>query len=135
MRKSRVLLAGVAVAAAAAATSAFTASQDLSAGDGVLGYGEATVSGADVDAIHYNRDSDDNSLMESIVFDIGAATPLSGAATASLTLKDENGDVLVTGGNSGCSVVGDPGDPQTIECPTTVPVLAFKTVGLSVNDI
>ena len=133
MRKSRVLLAGVAVAAAAAATSAFTASQDLSAGDGVLGYGEATVSGADVTAVHYNRDSDDNSIMESIVFDIGGTTPLSGTASASLTLKDENGDLIGT--STVCSVVGTAPAAQTIECPTTASALAIKTVGLSVTDI
>ena len=57
MRKSRVLLAGVAVAAAAAATSAFTAGNTFQAGvqDTVAGYGEATVSGANITAIHYNH--------------------------------------------------------------------------------
>jgi hypothetical protein len=133
MRKSRVLLAGVAVAAAAAATSAFTASQDLSAGNGVLGYGEATVSGADVTAVHYNRDSSDNSIMEKIIFDVGATTPLSGTASASLTLKDDNGDLVEP--SSACTVVGTAPAAQTIECLTAASALAIKTVGLSVTDI
>ena len=48
MRKSRVLLAGVAVAAVAAATSAFTASNTFTGGSqtAIVGYGETTVSGA-----------------------------------------------------------------------------------------
>ena len=52
MRKSRVLLAGVAVAAAGVATSAFTASNTVS-GDSVAGYGQVAVTGADVTDIHY----------------------------------------------------------------------------------
>ena len=45
MRKSRVLLAGVAVAAAAVATSAFTAGNDWSPAS-VAGYGQGAVTGA-----------------------------------------------------------------------------------------
>ena len=40
MRKSRVLLAGVAVAAAGVATSAFTAGNDFDQATSVVGYGE-----------------------------------------------------------------------------------------------
>ena len=77
MRKSRVLLAGVAVAAAAAATSAFTAGNDLSAaGDSVLGYGEVNVTGATVTAIDYNVDPGDNSVLTDIVFHLSGTTPV-----------------------------------------------------------
>ena len=41
MRKSRVLLAGVAVAAAGVTTSAFTAGNTFTPDDNVAGYGEA----------------------------------------------------------------------------------------------
>ena len=58
MRKSRLLLAGVAVAAAAAATSAFTAGNDVQ--DSVAGYGTATVSGATTKHINYVLDADED---------------------------------------------------------------------------
>jgi hypothetical protein len=127
MRKSRVLLAGVAVAAAAAATSAFTASNDLSAGDAVLGYGEATVTGATVTAIDYTRDGDDNSLLEEVVFH--TSTDVTGE-TATMTLKDSAGPTVI--GNYPCIVAGTIG-AQTITCATTAAVLSFDTVGLTVG--
>ena len=69
MRKSRVVLIGVAVAAAAAAGSAFTASNDFSgATTNVAGYGSATVTGAHVTAVHYTVDPSDNSALTGVTF-------------------------------------------------------------------
>ena len=66
MRKSRVLLAGVAVAAAAAATSAFTASNTVPAS--VAGYGQNVVTGADVTDIHYVADPTDQDILTAVEF-------------------------------------------------------------------
>jgi hypothetical protein len=69
MRKSRVLLAGVAVAAAAAATSAFTASNDFSGvTDNVAGYGDLTVTGATVTNIAYTPSTTDASKLHVVAF-------------------------------------------------------------------
>ncbi|MCU1671317.1 MAG: hypothetical protein JWP40_4244 [Blastococcus sp.] len=125
MRKSRVLLAGVAVAAAAVATSAYTASNDLSAGDAVLGYGEATVTGATVDSIDYVRDSTDNSKLSSVVFH--TSTTLT-TETGTMTLK--NGATVL--GNYTCILSGT-APAQKYTCATTAGVDAFDTVGLTVG--
>jgi hypothetical protein len=68
MRKSRVLLAGVAVAAAAVATSAFTAGNDVQ--DSVAGYGSATVTGATTAHINYQLDGTDKSKVDAIIFEL-----------------------------------------------------------------
>src|SRR6476469_2349068 len=94
MRKSRVLLAGVAVAAAAAATSAFTASNTVP--PSTAGYGAATVSGATATKISYVVNNADKALLDSINFEI--TQDITGMQ-AFLTLR--------TGGVSG-SVVGVP---------------------------
>jgi hypothetical protein len=90
MRKSRVLLAGVAVAAAAAATSAFTASNTFDPGvqSTIAGYGEATVSGANITAIHYNRDASDTNLLAEVVWDTDTDLSAVDPADASMTLHD-----------------------------------------------
>ena len=84
MRKSRVLLAGAAVAAAAVTTSAFTAGNTFEPGvdQAIVGYGEATVTGANITAIHYNRDATDESFVADVVWetdtdlsDLGRTTP------------------------------------------------------------
>jgi hypothetical protein len=94
MRKSRVLLAGVAVAAAGAATSAFTASNTVPAS--TAGYASAAVSGATATKIAYVLDGTDKALVDSINFEI---TENITGMQAFLTLR--------TGGNSG-TVVGSP---------------------------
>lgn len=68
MRMSRVLLAGVAVAAAGIATSAFTAGNDVQ--DSVAGYGSATVTGATTTHINYLLDGTDKSLVDTIEFEL-----------------------------------------------------------------
>jgi hypothetical protein len=83
MRKSRVLLAGVAVAAAAAATSAFTASNTVPAS--VAGYGQAVVTGAVVTIVHYVPNAADPSVLDGVEFT--TTTHLTAGYTATMTLR------------------------------------------------
>jgi hypothetical protein len=92
MRMSRVLLAGVAVAATAAATSAFTAGNDVQ--DSVAGYGSALVTGATTAHINYVLDATDKSLVNEIQFELVEdfdAAVLEGLE-AWLQLQDDQGD-------------------------------------------
>jgi hypothetical protein len=101
MRKSRVLLAGVAVAAAAAATSAFTAGNDFdSVTSNVAGYGQLEVTGATVTDIHYVVNTDDGTIVDAVEF---TTTTDVTNATSTLTLKSG-----VTGSDPGGLVVGQP---------------------------
>jgi hypothetical protein len=127
MRKSRVLLAGVAVAAAGVTTSAFTASNTVPAS--VAGYAAATVTGATATNITYELDASDKSLVDAIKFDI---TENVTGMQAYLTLR--------TGGASG-TVVGSPilcviaarTTVSPVTCTTSDrPVAAFDTIGLTV---
>lgn len=68
MRKSRVLLAGVAVAAAGVTTSAFTASNTVPSS--TAGYAAATVTGATATKINYVLDPVDKSLVDEVNFEI-----------------------------------------------------------------
>src|SRR4051794_37215965 len=129
MRKSRVLLAGVAVAAAAAATSAFTASQTVD--DSVAGYGEGTVTGAHITDFHYVTNGDDGTVVDAIEF--SSAGDLTGKEVT-LTLKDA-GDVV---GDPYACDVKTPWDNTTIvmSCDTTIGgprnFADFDTTGVTV---
>jgi len=68
MRKSRVLLAGVAVAAAGVTTSAFTAGNTVQTS--IAGYGTATVTGATTAHINYVLDGSNKALVDAIVFEL-----------------------------------------------------------------
>jgi hypothetical protein len=131
MRTSRVLLAGVAVAAAAAGTSAFTTSNDFTGLDNnVAGYGELAVSGANVSNIAYNPDTDVSKL-NNVVFTSDDRID-GGAATMGLTLAG----VATTGGANTCAIgAWDAGTTsQPITCTLTAPVAfaAFDKVALTV---
>ena len=79
MRKSRVLLAGVAVAAAGAATSAFTASNTFTGlTDNVAGYGEVTAAGVNVSNIAYAPAASDGSKLHSVTFTVDQDTTTMG---------------------------------------------------------
>jgi hypothetical protein len=129
MRKSRVLLAGVAVAAAGVATSAFTASNTVP--DSVAGFGEGAVTGITVTNIHYVQGTD-KSHVDAVVFSTG--TEVVAPAEATMTLKDDNGDVVGT--TYDCDLGAYALGTMDITCDTTVggPRLfsEFETVGLSV---
>jgi hypothetical protein len=131
MRKSRVLLAGVAVAAAAAATSAFTAGNDFTAVDPlVAGYGEVAVTGATVTDVTYTLLSSDKSKLDEVVFT--TTTDVSDASlTATLVIK--NGSTVVA--TSTCAK-GTYGTDMTLTCDATGSPLvsAFDAIGLTVSQ-
>jgi len=119
MRKSRVLLAGVAVAAAAAATSAFTASNTVP--KSVAGYGQAEVTGAAVTGVHYVSNATDSNTLDAVEF---TTTTNVTAATSTLTLRtgvaaDDTGGTIV-GAPYACTVK-TPWDntSMVITCDTT----------------
>ena len=145
MRKSRVLLAGVAVAAAGVATSAFTAGNDFTGVDSnVAGYGQAVVTGATVTGIHYVVDGADGTVVDAVEF---TTTTDVTDATSTLTLKsgvaaDGTGGTPV-GTPYDCDVkVGSEWDPagvppsMVLTCDTTVGgprnFADFNGVGLTV---
>jgi hypothetical protein len=133
MRKSRVLLAGVAVAAAAAATSAFTAGNTFATGadTAIVGYGTTSVSGAHITAVHYDRDTTDQSILAKVVWDTDSdLTGLNAASGATMTLK--NGAILV--GNYPCAITGT-STAGFVTCTVggAVTFKSFDTAGLAVG--
>jgi hypothetical protein len=135
MRKSRVLLAGVAVAAAAAGTSAFTASNtfDASAQDDAVGYGAVEVSGATISNVAYTQVAGDPGQLESVAF-TSTTDPIDPDNVVTMYLREADGDVAHTVTEPQC-VVGawDADEFQVITCTPTlpVPVESFTTVALS----
>jgi hypothetical protein len=108
MRKSRVLLAGVAVAAAGAATSAFTASNDFTAVDNnVAGYGELAVTGVGVTNIAYTPSTSDAAKLHVVVFTVDTDTTAPNMS-AKMTLY------------SGASVASAPTNSPCVSTTTTV---------------
>lgn len=132
MRRSRLLLVGVAVAAAGAATSALTAGNTVV--PSVAGYGEATVTGATVTDIHYVPNAGDGTVVDSIEFT--STTDLTGK-DVTLTLKTTGGTVVV--GTPYTCAVKTAWDATDIvmECDTTGSTrnfADFDTVGITVVD-
>jgi hypothetical protein len=126
MRKSRVLLAGVAVAAAAAATSAFTASNSLPQTGNVLGSAQVTVTGATVTDINYVPLAADATKLDKIVFT--SSTDVT-TQTVTMSLKDSvNATVVVpcTMGTYSATVL------ITCQDAANTPISSFDTVGLTV---
>jgi hypothetical protein len=134
MRKSRVLLAGVAVAAAAAATSAFTASNTstVATSDLKAGYGEVVVSGVTVTNVTYNPLAADASKLDSVVFTTSDDVSTQHGA---LTLKKSGTPVTVIGSYSGCTMGAYTAGAMTITCSATdnPDIDSFDTVGLTVT--
>jgi hypothetical protein len=134
MRKSRVLLAGVAVAAAAAATSAFTANNPITATTNVAGYGQMTASGVTVSKIQYAPAASDASLLHSVVFTVDTDTTgmnmiMTLGATATPTTP-------VAGSASTCAAGGGAGPTYAITCTLTadVAINSFQNTGLTVTN-
>jgi hypothetical protein len=126
MRKSRVLLAGVAVAAAAAATSAFTASNTLPSTGNVLGSGQVTVSGAVVNDINYVPLAADTTLLDKIEF-----TSTTDVSLQTVTMSLKNG--VTPKGVYTCTKGAFVTD-MVISCvtPDNPVISGFDTVGLTV---
>jgi len=127
MRKSRVLLAGVAVAAAGAATAAFTASNTVP--PSTAGYAAATVSGATVEDIEYVVNATDRSLLDRIVFHVTEDVT---GMNAYLTLRTGVAPGTVVGTPIACTV-GARTTSSPITCLTPSQAIAgFNSVGLTV---
>ena len=128
MRISRVLLAGAAVAAAGAATSAFTAGNSFDTTTTVVGYGEVSVTGIHVTTVTYNRLASDNGVLDDVVFATDHATSLAGL-TATMTLKDSvaptTNHTCVISGTAPTQIITCEGDGATFD--------EFETVGLTVG--
>jgi len=128
MRMSRVLLAGAAVVAAGAATSAFTASNTFDQTTSVVGYGEVTVTGIHVTSVTYNRLASDNGVLDDVEFATDHATDLS-ALTATMTLKHPSKPTT----NHTCSITGT-APTHVIVCEGDGVIFDdFETVGLTVG--
>ena len=130
MRKSRVLLAGVAVAAAGAATSAFTSSNTLSPDNNVAGYGELAVSGVTVSNIAYAPAVSDATKLHSVVFTVDRDT----TSMASVMTLTHTGTV-VTGSASTCVSTAAAGVFK-ITCTLTadIAIADFDKTGLTVTS-
>lgn len=133
MRKSRVLLAGAAVAAAAVATSAFTAGNDVQ--DSVAGYGDASVTGADTTNIDYVLDAVDKSEVTAINFDIvqNLDNAVAQGLTAWLQLQDVDGAPV--GSALECNV-GPFAGTTPIDCalPADTKIASFDGIALTVAE-
>jgi hypothetical protein len=128
MRTSVKLITALSVVGlAAAAGSAFTASNTLPAG-GVSGYGESVATGATITAVSDTLLPTDNSKLASVVFT--SSTDVTGK-TVSMTLK--NGTTVV-GSPYTCALGAYAAGSMTITCATADnPLLnAFDTTGLTV---
>ena len=128
MRKSRVLLAGVAVAAAAAATSAFTAGNTFNSLDNnVAGYGEMVASGVTVTNVAYAPATNDATKLHSVTFTVDKDTTTMAARMSLLSGATVVADV------SGTDCVST---ATTITCTLTTDLLftAFTKTGLTVTS-
>ena len=136
MRKSRVLLAGVAVAAAAAATSAFTASNTLPA-TSIVGYGEVAVTGAHISTVHYVTSTTDASVITAVEF---TSTDDVTGQTAIMTLKNKVASTETPTANSpySCGVkTAWATSSMVLTCDTSAHTLTFADfdlVGLSITQ-
>jgi hypothetical protein len=120
MRKSRVLLAGVAVAAAGIATSAFTASNTVDRS--IAGYGSAEVAGVEALNIEYVQNAD-ASLLDSVVFKVNedVMDTLSTLTLYKVATDPDDPDVVV---------------PSSAAClPTTVLTDYFVTCSFGATPI
>jgi hypothetical protein len=132
MRMSHVLLAGVAVAATAAATSAFTASNDVQ--DSVAGFDTSTVTGATTKHINYVLNGTNKAVVDSIQFELNEnldAAVVEGLQ-AWLTLKNANGGTV---GVAIQCTIGAFTTVTPVACDTTGTLLeTFNGVALTVAE-
>ena len=128
MRKSRVLLAGVAVAAAAAATSAFTSSNTFTVDNNVAGYGEMVASGVTVTNVAYAPATNDATKLHSVTFTVDKDTT---SMAARMTLLSATSVVVADVSNPDCTSTA-----TTITCNLTTDLAftAFTKTGLTVTS-
>ena len=135
MRMSRVLLVGVAVAGAAATTSAFTASNTFTAVDNnIAGYGDLTVSGAIITNIAYTPAADPSRL-SSVVFT--SDEEITGTS-AVMTLMLSPATTAAAGSASTCVVgaynAGTTSQPITCTLASPLAFTAFDKTALTVTS-
>ena len=133
MRKSRVLLAGVAVAAAGVTTSAFTNSNTFTGLDNnVAGYGEMTASGVNVSNIAYHPAALDATMLHRVVFTVDQNTT---TMSAIMTLTS-GGGATATPSASTCTSSAAAGPVYKITCDLTadVAITAFDKTALTVTS-
>lgn len=133
MRKSRVLLAGVAVAAAAAGTSAFTNSNDFTGVDNnVAGFGHMTASGVAVTNVHYDTGTDISKIHD-VVFTVDKDTA---SMTDVMTLSSGSTSTTPVAGSASSCVSGGTGPTYTITCSLTtdLDITAFDNTNLTVTS-
>lgn len=127
MRKSRIVLAGVAVATAAAAGTAFTAANTLPT-TSTVGYGTTEVTGINVSNVQYVPDTADHSLLSRVVFTTGDALNNKGA---SMSLRSG-----VDGSTIRSTVTCTVAAPSiTCNAPANTKIAEFTTVGLAVFNL
>ncbi|RBY93690.1 hypothetical protein DQ237_17130 [Blastococcus sp. TF02-8] len=127
MRKSRVLLAGVAVVAAGVTTSAFTASNTVPSS--TAGYASATVSGATATKITYVLDPTDKALADAVNFEI---TENITGMQAYVTLRSGGASGAVVGSPVQCTV-GTRTTISPVSCPLNDRHLTdFDSLGLTI---
>jgi hypothetical protein len=134
MRTSRVVFAGIAVAAAAATTSAFTASNTGmgSTTKDVAGYGENGVTGTHVSNVAYVPVGTDNTYLDYVLFTV---TTNVSADTSTMTLKLANTPITTTPYSCTPSVAWD-STSMVLKCdvPDTTRIDSFDSVGLTVHQ-
>lgn len=132
MRKSRVLLAGVAVAAAAAGTSAFTNSNTFSPDNNVAGYGAMTASGVTVSNVHYDTPTDVSKIHD-VVFTVDKDTT---GMTDVMTLTSGAATTTPVTGSASTCVAGGSSPSWTITCTLTadLDITAFDNTALTVTS-
>jgi len=132
MRTSRVLLAGVTVAAAAVTTSAFTAGNTVQSS--VAGYGSATVTGATTANINYQLDAT-KTKVDAIVFELNEdmTVPLTEGLEAWLQLELTNGDDV--GSPVQCVIGAFASSVTPVTCTITgTNIASFQRVALTVAE-
>ena len=133
MRMSRVLLAGVAVAAAAVTTSAFTAGNTVQ--DSVAGYGSATVTGATTANINYGLDATDKSLVNTIGFDLNENMDVAVTEGLEAWLQLQDGDGDPVGSAVQCSIAAFAAGVTPVTCTITgTEIASFEGVALTVAE-
>ena len=120
MRSSRLLFVGVAVAAAAVATSAFTASNTVP--DSVAGTGQGAVTGAVVTDIHYVQNAADSNVVDAV--ESTSTTDITGKITT-MTLKTTGGTVVVGTPYSCAEKTAWDGTEIVMTCDTTGSTRSF----------
>jgi hypothetical protein len=135
MRTSRVVFAGIAVAAAAATTSAFTASNTVA--DSLAGYGQDTVTGVHATDIRFTQSATDPSLLAAVEFTTTENVSV-GHYTATMVLKTAASGTAVGAGSNGVAGVYscDVSVANKVTCAVTdTPSIAtVGTVGLTVHQ-